>query len=183
MDYPGLWTEVVPIAFHVDYWDGLGWKDPFASKANTQRQYAYAKADDIRSIYTPCFVSNGKEWRGFFERSALPMSSSTAGVLSGELEGNRLKVNYDIESTPLDLHLLILGCDLATDVRRGENRGKKLLGQFVAVHHSVHQTDSNTWQLALPAYETQENARYALALFVSKPKGLSPIQATGTWLP
>src|SRR5437763_15009832 len=39
---PRLWKEFVPIAFHVDYWDRLGWRDPFASKDWTARQYQYS---------------------------------------------------------------------------------------------------------------------------------------------
>src|SRR5437867_10582189 len=41
-DAPGLWRDFVPIAFHVDYWDSLGWKDPFAIKAYSERQRDYA---------------------------------------------------------------------------------------------------------------------------------------------
>ncbi|MCZ6673380.1 MAG: DUF1223 domain-containing protein, partial [Verrucomicrobia bacterium] len=50
-DYPGLWTEIIPVAFHLDYWDRLGWKDPFANKQNTARQYQYSKNGDIRNVY------------------------------------------------------------------------------------------------------------------------------------
>src|SRR3954447_8070401 len=39
---PELWLKLVPVAFHVDYWDSLGWKDPYASKSYTDRQHAYA---------------------------------------------------------------------------------------------------------------------------------------------
>src|SRR5689334_8314649 len=41
-DAPGLWRDFVPIAFHVNYWDRLGWPDRFASREATQRQHAYA---------------------------------------------------------------------------------------------------------------------------------------------
>ncbi|MDQ3115241.1 MAG: DUF1223 domain-containing protein [Verrucomicrobiota bacterium] len=41
-DDPGLWRDFVPLAFHVDYWDRLGWRDPFASKVWTSRQYEYS---------------------------------------------------------------------------------------------------------------------------------------------
>src|SRR5881394_2772067 len=39
---PKLWKDFVPVAFHVDYWDYLGWKDPFAAKVYTERQHEYA---------------------------------------------------------------------------------------------------------------------------------------------
>src|SRR5882724_9692041 len=60
---PGLWKDFVPVAFHVDYWDYLGWRDPWSSKTFTDRQHAYARAWRSDSVYTPGFVLNGKEWR------------------------------------------------------------------------------------------------------------------------
>ena len=60
---PRLWHEFVPVAFHVDYWDGLGWKDPFASFEWTKRQQTYAEKWKAESVYTPAFVLDGREWR------------------------------------------------------------------------------------------------------------------------
>jgi hypothetical protein len=53
--------DVIALAFHVDYWDYLGWKDEFASPANTSRQKAYARAAGERSIYTPQMVVGGRD--------------------------------------------------------------------------------------------------------------------------
>src|SRR5215470_17138375 len=62
---PGLWKQFVPVAFHVDYWDYLGWRDPWASKAFSDRQRAYAQVWGGDSIYAPGFVLNGQEWRAW----------------------------------------------------------------------------------------------------------------------
>jgi len=51
--------DVLALSFHVDYWDDLGWKDTFSSKASTDRQYAYARALGERSVFTPQLVVNG----------------------------------------------------------------------------------------------------------------------------
>ena len=59
----GLWREFVPVAWHVTYWDQLGWADRFGQRAFTDRQYAYAAAWHSDSVYTPCFVRDGVEWR------------------------------------------------------------------------------------------------------------------------
>ena len=64
---PGLWNEFVPIAFHVDYWNYLGWRDKWSSKQYSDRQRDYAGVWGSESIYTPEFVLNGKEWRNWFE--------------------------------------------------------------------------------------------------------------------
>src|SRR5256886_17383766 len=60
------------VAFHVDYWDHLGWRDRFAKPEFTSRQQRYAAAWGGDSVYTPSFVVNGKEWRGGVWRNALP---------------------------------------------------------------------------------------------------------------
>jgi len=45
-----LWKELIPLAFHVNYWDGLGWKDPFATQVNTDRQYKYRSTERLAWI-------------------------------------------------------------------------------------------------------------------------------------
>src|SRR5215470_3300374 len=78
---PRLWKDLVPVGFHVDYWDQLGWKDPFGTSSFSERQRAYSAKWKNESVYTPGFVLNGKEWRGWYTRTGLPRSSTeSAGV-------------------------------------------------------------------------------------------------------
>ena len=58
-DDPRLWTEYVPVAFHVDYWDYIGWPDRFASPAYGKRQRQHAQLGRVRNVYTPGFVVGG----------------------------------------------------------------------------------------------------------------------------
>ncbi|MEN9676720.1 MAG: hypothetical protein RIS76_2616 [Verrucomicrobiota bacterium] len=82
-DQPGLWRDFVPVAFHVDYWDGLGWADRFASVENTRRQERYATHWRNRGVYTPGFVLNGTEWR---EWGRLPQPGQASAPDAGVLE-------------------------------------------------------------------------------------------------
>src|SRR3979411_423943 len=75
---PRLWQDIVPVAFHVDYWDHLGWRDPFASKTWTERQADYSVRWKGDSVYTPAFALDGKEWH----YGKLPATATeTPGVL------------------------------------------------------------------------------------------------------
>src|SRR5213595_2381873 len=77
-DEPRLWKDFVPLAFHVDYWDHLGWRDPFASKEWTARQYQYSTNWKSESVYTPGFVLDGREW---MERTVPTLSGDKPGAL------------------------------------------------------------------------------------------------------
>jgi len=54
-DKPGLWSKFVPVAFHVDYWDYLGWKDSFSKKEYSSRQRLHRKQGNVKVVYTPGF--------------------------------------------------------------------------------------------------------------------------------
>ena len=80
-DSPGLWKQFVPIAFHVDYWDRLGWRDRFSSQRWTERQRRYASLWQSESVYTPAVVVNGREQRGLPGASLSQPNEKQAGVL------------------------------------------------------------------------------------------------------
>ncbi len=60
---PGLWKSYVPIVFHVDYWNQLGWKDGFSSDKMTKRQVDLSNRWAHPAVYTPGFILDGQEWR------------------------------------------------------------------------------------------------------------------------
>src|SRR5262249_45455705 len=131
--------DFVPAGFHVDYWDYLGWQDPFGSATYSDRQHKYAAHWKSRSVYTPGFVLDGKEWRDWVSRDGVPhASASIAGKLKASSEdGKRWLLRFEppareaLES--LTLHLVLLGFDLSSDVKAGENRGRKLQHDFVVL--------------------------------------------------
>ena len=85
----GLWSDFVPVAFHVDYWDSLGWRDKWASPQFTERQRAYAAASASANVYTPEFVLNGAEWRNWFGLKGAPGLSGTKLASSKSLPRTR----------------------------------------------------------------------------------------------
>jgi len=184
LERPDLWRGLVPVVFHVDYWDDLGWKDPFSTAGNSQRQRRYLTEGGVRSVYTPGFVLNGSEWRGWFSGQALSGSETPAGLLNVEIANGQIQASYRSEqqaNQPLELHVALLGFDLSTKVLRGENRGKTLTHQFVVLEQITKLSEHNEWTLAAP---DRSNALHnqALAVWVTVPNTQRPLQATGGWL-
>ncbi len=187
---PRLWKTVVPAVFHVDYWDGLGWPDRFASRDFTARQRRYSAAWQSSSVYTPDFVANGREWKGFFQRENLPPpSSERVGKLSVTLpDPSRAEVTFQpAQPTPKNLQVWIalLGTDLATDVQRGENRGRKLRHDFVVLRlqSSALTFAEGRWTATLQLPAKTADAPTALAAWIAAGEALPPLQAVGGWLP
>src|SRR5881394_2515973 len=183
-----LWKKIIPVAFHVDYWDHLGWRDRFAKPEFTSRQQHYAAAWGGDSVYTPGFVVNGKEWRGWFGSNAMPITSTKVGVLRVSV-GNDGKVNATfgpdtMQARPLALNVALLGNDLQSDVKRGENSGRKLRHDFVVLQ--LAKTDliasGDRWIGSISILKQNAEKPRALAAWVSEEDVDPPIQATGGWL-
>ena len=182
-----LWKKIVPVAFHVDYWDRLGWRDRFAKPEFTSRQQRYAAAWGGDSVYTPGFVVNGKEWRGWFGGNMTPTSSTKVGVLRVSLGADE-KVSASfaadtVQARPLSLNVALLGNNLKSDVERGENSGRKLRHDFVVLDlikiDMAHASDHWTASVALPMPSGNDKPG-ALAAWITE--NTTPIQATGGWL-
>jgi hypothetical protein len=186
---PDLWKAFTPIGFHVDYWDYIGWKDRFASADYGDRQRQYAAEGGVRVVYTPGVFNNGLEWRGWRDRDDVGVENSRAGVLSVSVDGNDVELTFVREpATDDDLvaHVAILGMNLESDVRAGENRGRKLRHDFVALGVTsvpLRRTpDGFAATMALPEASTQAKDK-ALVAWVSDNRVQRPLQSVGGYLP
>jgi hypothetical protein len=179
-----LWHDFVPVAFHVVYWDQLGWRDRFASKDFTAREYAYAKDWASDSVYTPCFALDGVEWRSAFGRKAPDAAAGAAGVLGATYdEAGGLKVTFSpAESGSFEMHSAILGGGIVSKVGAGENDGRTLRHEFVALILESADFHGRVAQVSLPVPKVAGVTRHALAVWVTRRGELTPIQATGGWL-
>lgn len=130
--------RVFAMSFHVDYWDRLGWPDPFGQAAFTARQNDYANAFDARSVYTPQMIVNGRvEFVGSNDdkaENAINRALKEPAVASVTLkttmasEGRRAAVEYVVKSAPSGaaLNVALVQRGLVTKVERGENAGETL---------------------------------------------------------
>ncbi len=143
---------IIPLAFHVDYWDDIGWKDPYAKADYTQRQRIVARVNHQSSIYTPEFVVDGKEARGTRQivdhvnttfkslaeaDIALNLSDIDAGKVVARV--NLEKIIYTGDDVP-EVYLAVFENGLSSSINAGENRGRTLAHDFVVRYVSPAQT-------------------------------------------
>lgn len=198
-DSPKLWKELVPVVFHVDYWDWMGWKDRFAKPEFTERQKAYNAAGLSNSVYTPGFFLNGEEWRGWFrQKKPTPKDGRKEGNLSANVGPGRASITFlPVENRALAaagedfiIHVTLLGADERVQVKHGENAGQVLDHDFVVLNYQKQSASIEDgvvkWELTLPSLDslssTSQNGRKAIALWVTSSQAMQPLQATGAWL-
>ncbi len=179
---PRLWIDFVPIAFHVTYWDNAAWRDPLASKEWTSRQYAYSSLWKSSSVYTPAFVLDGHEW---LNREIPPTASEPSGILKVVMaNGEKALVTFSPaarDARRYEAHIAQLGFGLQSNVKGGENGGRKLVHDFVVLSIATARLGDGPTTLQLP--KTTAGSRVGLAAWVSEVGSIEPIQATGGWIP
>ena len=130
-------SNVIPLSFHVDYWNRLGWTDPFSSSDYSDRQRNYAQALNLESVYTPQLVVNGEyelvgSNRGGAETAIKKVLKEKSlvqiDINDVKVSGNKVSftstINGDFKKT--DLLAAILQKQATTKVRAGENGGATL---------------------------------------------------------
>ena len=135
-------VQVIPLAMHVDYWNDLGWADPFSSPQFSDRQKQYASISNSDQIYTPQMIVDGTDqFVGSDRQRATAAIASAAAQAKGNItidleqgssNGNSVKVKISVDgihragNSAADVLLAITEDDLSTDVPRGENAGQTL---------------------------------------------------------
>ena len=125
-------SATVALAFHVDYWDRLGWKDRFASAAHTQRQAQQQSSNGARFSYTPQVVVDGsdrKDWYDLAAPPAQPTARAAAVALTLERSGDRIRATVTpVAAAPARLaaYWAVTEQGHVTAVKAGENQGVTL---------------------------------------------------------
>lgn len=181
---PELWKRFVPVAFHVDYWNYLGWTDPYSSPEWSARQRDYYRLGQARSVYTPGFFLNGREWRIGESLSGQPK----VGVLKLKIRDDGTMVaDFSPVASPAGPYLMTvapLACGVDQSVRGGENAGKTLHHDFVAlaiVQGSMKPDSQGSFTATLSISPGVAAAMKAVAAWVTQGDEATPIQAAGGW--
>jgi hypothetical protein len=126
--------DVLALSFHVDYWDRLGWKDPFSSPDATRRQHGYAELLGLATVYTPQIVVDGRWQAVGSDRSEVEQALDSARRNRNEVpvalavDHGRAQITLGQGGTGVAAELLLIGFDRrhVTAVSRGENGGRTL---------------------------------------------------------
>ena len=193
---PRLWKQIIPIAFHVDYWNYLGWDDRFSTAANTQRQRQYSDRGYAKTVYTPGFFKNGREWRAWFRNRDLGNTEGKiVGPLKAKWENNKLYAIYTPQNPlrePLKLNVALLGMDIKNEIMGGENGGKTLLHDFVVLaiesYPAIRADKGLQWDITYSPSQIlldkkSNSQQQALAMWITQTNDPTPIQAVGGLLP
>lgn len=141
-------NQVTPLAFHVDYWDYVGWKDKFSKAEYSDRQRKGAAFAGAGFVYTPQFVMNGRDFKGWdnsrlnevieknqksASRASLSLNATTLANGEINLQATANAVN-PADAKNADIYVAIYENKLVSKVNAGENNGRELKHDYVVRH-------------------------------------------------
>jgi hypothetical protein len=149
--------DVLALSFHVDYWDGPGWKDPFSSREATQRQDRYKALLDLATVYTPQIVVDGR-WQAVGSdraevKRALDLARRDHSDLPIKLAIDRGNAQIKLSAVGDAASVLLIGFDRrhVSAVKGGENGGRTLAHvDVVRDIAKVAQSSGSTNEIAAP---------------------------------
>ena len=170
--------KAVVQAFHVGYWDYIGWVDRFASPAHTARQRQIARSNGLSNIYTPQVVRNGRDWRDF----TLPASGSEPARARIALQRGPTDA-FEASVAPVDpgarwsAYWTVSEHGHSSKVKSGENAGELLKHDFVVRQYVPAGDYQGSARLVLRAVPGEAgHARQVNLVVFDKPSG-KPLQA------
>ena len=171
--------NVIPLGFHVDYWDRLGWKDTFSQHKFSDRQYLYGKRFKLNSVYTPQMIINGNsEFNGGSKSKAINLinkglEKKRSATISGDLivSNETLRINYNVINTTPNLQelyaVLVKNKDKVT-IKRGENRNREITYDNIVIDLKkiTKAKKTGTFDMVKPKDYSEDN--YTVVLFLQE---------------
>jgi hypothetical protein len=141
--------KIYALSFHVDYWNRLGWEDPFSSKQFSERQASYVDVFNINGAYTPQMVLNGTYQFTGSDKSTLnkyiaATQNTKAAIHFKKLEAkhkenNSIEIKYELEGDvkACKINIALVSAKETTFIPRGENEGVTLTNENVVRHFTT----------------------------------------------
>lgn len=170
---------VVAQAFHVGYWDYIGWVDRFATTANTARQREIASANKLRSIYTPQIVRNGRDWR-IDSRATESSQAALANITLRRIDNAdqfEAQITPAVSGTRWSAYWSVTEHGHSSKVKAGENAGEFLQHDFVVRQYAPVGSYQGAQTLKFVAIGAQASHPRQINVVVSDPQTGAPLQA------
>jgi hypothetical protein len=189
-DMPTDEVNALALAFHVDYWDYIGWKDEFASPAFTKRQNELAERNQQGTVYTPEFFIDGRETRGVY-RILQSIRDANATPAPVKLRMQVLQVDQTLQielrnqfepGMPYSARFIVFENNLGNMIKRGENSGKFLEHQRVVRYFSepIQLQPENRHDIRIPS--TWKSDNLGVAVVVTRQTDAVAVQSLFTLL-
>ncbi len=147
--------KVIALSYHVDYWDYIGWKDPFGKSEYSDKQRLYASKFNSSTIYTPQLVINGKEHMVGSDKLRLGQkvsnhskieSVNSVSISNVSKQEQLVKFNYNVNGdlTNKYIRTVLVINGRTTYVKRGENRNRKLVNTNIVVNELRFKLETNS---------------------------------------
>lgn len=160
--------KVIALSYHVDYWNYIGWKDPFSQKAFSDKQRVYSTKFNSSTIYTPQIVINGKEHfvgsnKGLVKaklKAYLKTDSKNKVIISkAKREHSMIQFDYDIlgAHNEKQARVLLVINSKETFVKRGENRSRTLTNSNIVVAESYLSIANKSGKLSIPELVSEKD--------------------------
>jgi hypothetical protein len=170
-------SDVLTLAFHVNYWDRLGWPDRFANAATTERQHLLQRAMGSAYAYTPQVVLNGRDLRGW-SGASLPRLPPSPVSLTLARDGNTVRATVSTAAAQkLAGYWAVLEDGHVRRVKAGENAGETLThDHVVTLYRPIAEWTASVQRLALELPPATSKSR-RVAFVVTDANGAKPLQA------
>ena len=179
-------VEIIVLSEHVDYWNSLGWQDPFSAAGFSERQREYGDAFRTSSVYTPQMIVDGRqEFVGSDEKRAhtaiVKAARETRAKVELQLTSTKeLAVNitdlpHVTEADTAEVLLAVTESNLSSDVARGENAGRALkhtavVRQLQSIGEVAAGSNKFTANVAVPANTGWRKDNLRIVVFIQEPR-------------
>ena len=174
--------NIIPLSFHVDYWNRLGWTDPFSNAAFSQRQKNYASIFKSGNIYTPQLVINGEsemvgsnenKISSTIESEGRKKSTALISINEVKIDNNKAIINCTVQSAEnnSDLNIALVQAKAITSIKAGENGGRELTNYNVVRNFkTLHSIASGKNSMSIDLIPGGEKKDYSIVTFLQDPK-------------
>jgi hypothetical protein len=175
--YEKMGKKLVALSFHVDYWNRLGWTDPYSQSLFTQRQYRYAAKLKGDGVYTPQAIVNGQQatvggnqakLESFIKQALAEKPGATLSIDGVQPTADSLQLTYQYSGPVAELHAAIVQQQVSTPVKAGENGGRTLTNYHVVRSWQTVPIQTGTGAVHLQLPTGYEAGNYALVLYAQE---------------